>query len=182
MKKAYVFLADGFEEIEAMAPIDILIRAGMDVTLVSVTDNLVVKSTRGIGVVAHKQMNEVNFDDANLLVLPGGQPGADHLDRHYGLKKVILDANQKGIYIAAICAAPQVLGHLGLLKGKNATCYPGMEKELVGATVTGQPVEIAGNIITGKGAGASFKFSLALVELLMGKSKALEIKEKMMID
>jgi 4-methyl-5(b-hydroxyethyl)-thiazole monophosphate biosynthesis len=109
-------------------------------------------------------------------------PGSKNLDLHEGLKEKLLQADRNGKWIAAICAAPMVLGHLGLLQGKRATCYPGNEKDLIGATSTGKAVEIDDNFITGKGAGSSIKFSLALVEVLIGKEKALEIKTKMMVE
>ena len=181
-KKVYIFFAEGFEEIEALAPVDILKRAGLDVTLVSITGNQIVKSTRGVGIVTDVLIEQTNCNDADLLVLPGGQPGANNLDKHEGLRKIVLDANNKKTYIAAICAAPLVLGHLGLLDGKKATCYPGTEPELKGAVTTGSALEISQNIITSKGAGTAIKFSLALVELLVSKQKALDLKAKMMID
>ena len=182
MKKAYIFFAEGFEEIEALTPVDVLKRAGLDVTLVSVSGNKIVKSTRGVGIVTDRLFEELDYTDADLLLLPGGQPGADNLDRHEGLKKVILAADQKKKPIAAICAAPQVLGHLGLLQGKRATCYPGMERELTGALCKGTPCETDGNIITGKGVGAAMKFSLAIVEMLVSKEKAEELKKKMVVE
>jgi 4-methyl-5(b-hydroxyethyl)-thiazole monophosphate biosynthesis len=182
MKKIFIHFADGFEEIEALAPVDILRRAGCDVTIVSMMGRKEVTSSRGVKIVADKLFEEMIYAEADMLVLPGGMPGSKNLDEHHGLKDKIVEANKSGKWIAAICAAPMVLGHLGLLKGKKATCYPGNEPDLVGATVTGAPVEKDGNIITAKGAGVSVKFGLALAEVLVGKEKADEIKAKMMVE
>lgn len=182
MKKIFVHLAEGFEEIEAITPVDVLRRAGCDVTMVSVTGNRMVTSSRNIAVQTDALFEEVDYTKADMLVLPGGMPGSKNLDQHEGLKNKLLEADRSGKFLAAICAAPMVLGHLGLLQGRKATCYPGNEKDLVGATVTGKAVEIDENFITGKGAGSSIKFSLALVEVLCGKEKAQDIKTKMMVE
>jgi 4-methyl-5(b-hydroxyethyl)-thiazole monophosphate biosynthesis len=117
-----------------------------------------------------------------MLVLPGGMPGSKNLDEHEGLKIKIMESNKNGKWLGAICAAPMVLGHLGLLKGKKATCYPGNEPDLIGASCTGKSVEKDGNIITSKGAGVSIQFGLALAEVLVGKEKANEVKIKMMVE
>lgn len=182
MKKILVHLAEGFEEIEALTPVDVLRRAGCDVQMVSISGNMLVRSSRNVGVQADILFENANYADADMLVLPGGMPGSKNLDLHEGLKEKLLQADRNGKWIAAICAAPMVLGHLGLLQGKKATCYPGNEKDLIGATSTGKAVEIDDNFITGKGAGSSIKFSLALVEVLLGKEKAQEIKSKMMVE
>jgi protein deglycase len=181
MRKIYVHFAEGFEEIEAITPVDVLRRAGCEVVTISVTGNRQVKSSRGLWVVTDKLFEEVNYQDVDMIVLPGG-PGTKNLDNHEGLKAKILEAAKNGRWLAAICAAPMVLGHLGLLKDKKATCFPGTEPDLKGATCTGSAVEVDGNIITGKGAGVSLKFSLALAEALVGKAKANEVKEKMMVE
>lgn len=182
MKKIFIHFAEGFEEIEALAPVDILRRAGCDVTVVSMTGRKEVTSSRGIKIVAEKLFEEMNYVEADMLVLPGGMPGSKNLDEHQGLKDKIVEANKAGKWIAAICSAPMVFGHLGLLKGKKATCYPGNEPDLIGATATGTSLEKDGNIITAKGAGVSVKFGLALVEALMGVEKADEVKKKMMVE
>lgn len=182
MKKVFVHFADGFEEIEALAPVDILRRAGCDVTIVSMNGKEVVTSSRGVKIVADKLFEEMNYSLADMLVLPGGMPGSIHLDEHQGLGEKLIEAHKNGKWLAAICAAPLVLGHLGLLKGKNATCYPGNEQELIGATHTGASVVTDGNIITSKGAGVSVNFGLALVEVLEGAEKAQEVKMKMMVE
>jgi protein deglycase len=182
MKKVYIHFADGFEEIEALTPVDVLRRGGCYVTMVSVTGNKQVKSSRGVTIIADKLFEEVNYAEADMLVLPGGMPGSKNLDEHKGLQSKILEANRNGKWVTAICAAPMVLGHLGILKGKTATCYPGNEPDLIGATCTGKAVEIDGNIITSKGAGTALKFSLALLEALEGKQKADDVKEKMIVE
>jgi len=182
MKKVYIHFADGFEEIEALAPVDILRRAGCEVTMVSIMGRKEVTSSRGVKVIADKLFEEMNYDEADMLVLPGGMPGSKNLDEHEGLKNKILAHNKNAKWLAAICAAPMVLGHLGLLKGKTATCYPGNEPDLIGATTTGKAVEKDGNIITSKGAGVSIQFGLMLAEVLVGKEKADEVKAKMMVE
>lgn len=182
MKKVYIHFADGFEEIEALAPVDILRRAGCDVTIVSIMGRKEVTSSRGVKIIADKLFEEVNYAEANMLVLPGGMPGSKNIDEHEGLKKELIEAHKQGKWLGAICAAPMVFGHLGLLKGKKATCYPGNEPDLIGASCTGNSVERDGNIITAKGAGVSVQFGLALAEVLVGKEKADEIKDKMMVE
>jgi protein deglycase len=182
MKKIYVHFAEGFEEIEAITPVDVLRRAGCEVTMVSVTGNKQVRSSRGLVVVTDKLLEDMSYSDVDMIVLPGGMPGSKNLDNHEGLKAKILEVNKSGKWVAAICAAPMVLGHLGILKGKKATCFPGNEPDLAGATCTGNSVEVDGNIITAKGAGVSIKFSLALAEALVGKAIANEVKEKMMVE
>ncbi|NJK95410.1 MAG: DJ-1/PfpI family protein [Bacteroidales bacterium] len=182
MKKVFIHFADGFEEIEALAPVDILRRAGCEVSMVSVTGIKQVTSSRGVKVIADKLFEEMNYDEADMLVLPGGMPGSRNLDQHDGLKAKLMEAANQGKYIGAICAAPMVLGHLGLLNGKRATCYPGNEPDLTGATCTHKGLEIDGNIITAKGAGVSIQFGLALAEVLVGSEKAGDIKEKIMME
>ena len=125
---------------------------------------------------------DVDYAKADLILLPGGQPGSDNLNRHEGLKKQIRAFHNQGRMIAAICAAPLVLGSTGILKGRKATCYPGCESLLTGATCTGNAVEIDGNIITGKGPGLAMKFSLTLVEQLIGKAKADELRKAMIVE
>ena len=173
MGTVYAFFADGFEEIEAFTAIDTLRRAGLNVEIVSVTPDEIV-----VG-----DVNFVNCDffDAELLLLPGGMPGASTLDKHEGLRKLILDFAEKNKPIAAICAAPMVLGKLGLLKGRKATCYPSFEQYLEGAECLDEPVVVDGNIITGMGPGAAMDFALAIVEKLVGKEKVDELVEAMCV-
>lgn len=179
MGTVYVFFADGFEEMEAFAAVDILRRAGVQVQMVTVTENEIVKGAHGVSVLCDKNIVNCDFFDAEMLVLPGGLPGATTLNECEDLRKLLVRFAQEGKNIAAICAAPMVLGNLGLLKGKKATCYPGFDKYLEGAEYTGALVEKDGNIITGKGPGACLKFGLALVEHLCGKEKVKELEEAM---
>jgi 4-methyl-5(b-hydroxyethyl)-thiazole monophosphate biosynthesis len=182
MKKVLIHFADGFEEIEAITPVDVLRRAGCEVITVSITGKNEVTSRRGVIVIADKHFVEADYEQADMIVLPGGQPGADNLNHHEGLKKQIKALHEQGKMIAAICAAPLVLGSTGVLKGRKATCYPGTEPQLAGATCTGNAVEVDGNIITGKGPGLALKFSLTLVEKLLGKAKADEVKSAMIVE
>jgi len=180
MKKvAYIFLTDGFEEIEALTPVDILRRAGLEVITVSTTKNPFVKGARKIEVKADILFEQGNFADADLLLLPGG-PGADSLNAHQGTKNAILEHVNKGKLIAAICAAPKILGGLGLLDGKKATCYPGVEQSLGNATYIHAPVVEDGMIITANGVGAALEFSLLLVKRLVGEEAAKELASKVM--
>ena len=180
--KVLIHFANGFEEVEAITPVDVLRRAGCEVITVSVTGKKEVTSTRGFTIIADKLFEETDYLTADALVLPGGQPGADNLNRHEGLRNQIRAFQEKGKIIAAICAAPLVLGSAGILKGKKATCYPGVESKLTGATCTGNMVEIDANIITGKGPGAAMQFSFALAEKLVGKSKTVELRKAMIIE
>ena len=172
MKAVCIFLAEGFEEMEAMFPLDIMRRGGLNVKTVSVTGNKTVISSHLVPIVADLLFEELKEEDVEMIVLPGGLPGATNLDAHAGLDKLIMSFAAAGKPLAAICAAPMVYGKRGLLKGKKATCYPGFEQYLEGADCTGAMVEKDGNIITGKGPGVAAEFALALVEYLEGKEKA----------
>lgn len=169
MKKALIFLTTGFEEIEALATVDILRRGGVDVKTVSLTGTKTVEASHGVQVVSDLLFDEADFAGADMLILPGGTV---KINEHDGLKKEIISFDNAGKYVTAICAAPMVLGGLGLLKGKKATCYPGFEKYLDGAILaTDQAVVVEGNIITGRGPGLTFDFALQLLETLEGKAK-----------
>ena len=181
MKTIFVFLADGFEEIEALAPVDILRRAGLSVKTVSVMDEQVVAGAHGVPVLADVMFDEINAEDAEMILLPGGLPGATNLDAHQGLSQMILDFAKEEKPMAAICAAPLVFGNRGLLEGKKATCYPGFETYLKGAQYTAALVEKDGNFITGKGPGAAMEFAFAIVEKYCGMDKVNELKQGMMI-
>ena len=181
MKTIFVFLADGFEEIEALNPVDVLRRAGLSVKTVSVMDEQVVAGAHGVPVLADVMFDEVNAEDAEMILLPGGLPGATNLDAHQGLSQMILDFAKEEKPLAAICAAPLVFGNRGLLEGKKATCYPGFETYLKGAQYTAALVEKDGNFITGKGPGAAMEFAFAIVEKYCGMDKVNELKQGMMI-
>ena len=181
MGTVYAFFADGFEEIEALTAVDTLRRAGLNVEIVSVTPDDIVVGAHDVSLLCDVNFEYCDFFDTELLLLPGGMPGAATLDKHEGLRKLILSFAEKGKPIAAICAAPMVLGKLGLLKGKKATCYPGFEQYLEGAECVGEHVVRDGNIITGMGPGAAMEFALAIVELLAGKEKVDELAEAMCV-
>lgn len=176
----YVFLATGFEEVEALGPIDVCRRAGLKVKTVSVTDEQVVTGAHGIGIVADSMFAENDYSDAEMLFLPGGLPGATNLDAHEGLRRVVLAHSEAGKALAAICAAPLVYGNLGLADGKKMTCYPGFEKYLVGAEYTAALVERDGLMFTGKGPAAALALGYAIVEHFCGAEVAEGLKQGMM--
>jgi len=169
----------GFEEIEALATMDILRRGGVSVQSVSLTGERNVAGGHQISVVADYLFEEAGFADVQMLILPGGTV---KINEHDGLKREILTFAGQGKPLAAICAAPMVLGGLGLLKGKKATCYPGYEKYLIGAQIAETPVVTDGNITTGRAAGYTFDFAMELLSQLKGKETANEIAQKMFIE
>ena len=175
MKKAMVFLASGFEEMEAMGVVDILRRGGIEAETVSITGERVVTGAHNIPVTADTTLENATLDGAAALILPGGLPGATNLDSSEPVKEALLRQYREGRIVAAICAAPLVLGGLGLLKGRNATCYPGFEPKLIGTNVTGEAVEVSDNVITGKGPGLVMNFALALVAAIKNDAVAEEV-------
>lgn len=181
MKTSYVFLADGFEEIEAVAPIDIMRRADMIVRTVSVNGQKEVTGAHGVTYTADRVFEEIDFSDADFLVLPGGMPGATNLYEFEPLCQLLKEHNNKGGNIAAICASPAVvLAPLGIINGKQATCYPGFEKELINITITGNRVEKDGNVITGNGPSSAIQFGLAIVEEACGEKVAGQVAAGML--
>ncbi len=172
MSKTAIFLADGFEEIEALTVVDLLRRAGIEITMTSIMGRKSVTGSHGIAVEADALFEEVDFDSADMLILPGGQPGTTNLFGCNQLKDKIKEFNEKGRLLAAICAAPTVYGKMGLLEGKKATCYPGCEVDLKGADT--QTVEVVkdGNFITSRGMGTAIPFGLAIIEEFQGKEAA----------
>ena len=180
MKKVLLFLADGFEEIEALATVDVLRRAGVQVTTVSINPTEMVTGAHGILVMADVLFADCTPAEADMLVLPGGMPGAANLEAHEGLRAAISAHAEAGKWLASSCAAPMVYGHMGLLNGKKATCYPGYEGELAGATYTATPVEKDGNIITGKGPAVVLPFAYALAEVLVGEEVVAQVKAGML--
>lgn len=177
----YVFLANGFEDIEALAPVDILRRGGVEVTTVSINSGKEVESAHGIAVIADTTFDNVgSMADADLLVLPGGMPGAKNLNEHEGVKQALLRQHEQGKCIAAICAAPLVLGGLGILEGRKATCYPGFEGTLKGAEYTAESVTTDGTITTGKGPGAAMAFGYQLLSQFTDKATVEALKQGMM--
>lgn len=171
-----VLLADGFEEIEALTPIDMLRRAGANVKTVGINGKIA-RGAHGISVVCDAEPDEINLADVSMAIFPGGMPGATNLDASPFTDKVIEAVNNNGGRLAAICAAPLVLGRRGLLSGKIATCYPGFEKDLIGATITNDYVITDGNITTAKGMGVALDFAEELVSLVLGESEAKKISK-----
>ena len=171
-----IFLTTGFEEIEALATMDVLRRGGVDIQSVSLTGDRTVSGGHQISVIADCLFEEVDFADIQMLILPGGTV---KINEHEGLKREILAFATQGKLLAAICAAPMVFGGLGLLQNKNATCYSGYEKYLTGAHITQAPVTVDGNIITGRAASYTIDFALELLSHLKGNETAKEIARKM---
>ncbi len=176
----YLFFATGTEEIEALGTADIIRRAGLDLQIVSITGQRTVAGAHGIRVETDALLQEVDFFDAEMLIFPGGLPGATNLAACDDLNERLRDHVYLGRPVAAICAAPLILGRLGLLEGKRATCYPGFEGELKGATCTGALVEQDGLFITGKGPAAVFEFGYDIVERLKDKATADALREGML--
>lgn len=172
----YVFLANGFEEIEASTTVDFLRRAGLDVTVVGIGGSEITGS-HGIKVVTDSIT--VHFEDMQAVILPGGMPGTLNLEKASLVQESLQYADEHHLLIGAICAAPSVLGHKGLLVNKNATCYPGFERELTGALVSDAPVVQDGNIITAKGAGVTIEFAAKIVSALLSAETANTVKEAM---
>lgn len=172
----YVLLAEGFEEVETFAPVDLLRRAGVSVQTVSIDGTVVVRGARGIEAVADLPLSELKYEEMAMLVLPGGYPGYENLGKSEAVRALILRAVADGKKIAAICGAPSVLGDLGVLKGQRATCYPGMENTL-GCEAVAEPVVHSGPFITSRGVGTALDFALALVAELSSAEKAAEIRK-----
>ena len=171
----YVFLANGFEEMEAIAPIDLMRRAGVDVTTVGV-GGTAVRGSHGIVLAADVLDATAMPDDLEAVVLPGGMPGTLNLEHAPVVQKFIDRAVEKGAIVAAICAAPSILGHKGLLKGRKAVCYEGFEAELDGARVGREPVAVDGPFITSRGAGTATEFALSLIAALKGEEAARKVR------
>lgn len=180
MKTAYVFLITGFEEIEALATVDILRRGGVDVKTVSLTESKTVAGSHQVPVVADILFDEAKAHKVDMLILPGGTTA---YSEHEALKALVTDYHKAEMPIAAICASPMVFGILGLLDGRKATCYPGFEKYLKGADIVqGAAVVVDGNITTGHGPGLTIEFALQLLETLMGKAKRDEVAKGLLVD
>ena len=175
MKKIAIFFAEGYEEIEALTVVDLCRRAGIQADMVSVTDSLQVTGSHKIPVIMDKCLADVDFETLDMIVLPGGMPGTRNLEKVPALMEQVKAFAAEGKYIAAICAAPSVFGHLGLVQGKRACCYPGFEEELAGACVTYNSCEVDGNVITGRGMGCAIDFSLAIISALLSSEKSTEI-------
>lgn len=174
----YLFLARGFEEIEALATADILRRAGQEVRLVGVGSHMVL-GAHDIAVMTDCRETEIAPESMQMMILPGGQPGANNLEASFVVQELLDFAAERGRRIAAICAAPAILGHKGLLRGRRATCYPGYESQLQGAVLCSEPVVTDGMITTARGAGAAVEFALELVRQLCGEETAQKLHDSM---
>lgn len=173
----YMFLANGFEEIEALYTVDVLRRAGVEIKTVGVSDKIAMGSHK-IPVICDIYKDELDENaDFDMIILPGGLPGATNLDSDKTVDKFISLANERGKFICAICASPFILGKRGLLNGRRATCFPGFEKELIGATVTDTGCVRDGNIITAKAMGASHEFAIEILSAIKGEAEATRIKK-----
>lgn len=175
MSRLAVFFAQGFEEIEALTVVDICRRGGVETDMVSVTGENEVTGSHGISVITDKKFEEVDFGEYDMIVLPGGMPGTKNLEAHPGLMAQVDDFYATGKYIGAICAAPSIFGHKGILRGKRACSYPSFESHLEGAEVTSGPVEVSGNVITSRGMGTAIDFGLVILGIFCGSEKADEL-------
>ena len=176
MKKAIVFLANGFEEMEATGTIDILRRGGVEVTIVTINSSREVTGAHGMVYMADQTLAEADCTTADALILPGGMPGATNLNACEPLRELLKAHYAQEKLVAAICAAPLVLGGLGFLQGRKATCYPGFEDKLYGAQHVSDGVVTDGNITTCRGLGYAIALGLEIIRLLLGEEKSLEIK------
>lgn len=174
----YLFLANGFEECEALVPLDILRRANIEIKTVGIGSNIITGS-HGISINCDTLNKDLSFDKLEGIILPGGLPGATNLEADKTVQSFIDYCADNGLLISAICAAPQILGHKGLLNGKNAVCFPGFEKELKGANIIDQKVVKDGNIITAWGAGAAFEFGFKILEQLTNTETAQNLQNAM---
>lgn len=183
MNKNYIFLADGFEELEALSVVDVLRRAGMDITMVSINDTPLVTGAHGVAFQADVPLTEVNLNDADWLICPGGMPGATNLWECDALVNALKAHAADGGHIAAICAAPAVvLAQAGILKGKKATCYPGFENicKANGAAMQATAVETDGNIVTANGPATALRFALTIVKEAVGEARMKEVAAGML--
>lgn len=180
MNTSYIFLAEGFEELEALTVIDVLRRAGMDIKSISISDSLTVTGSHGVSVQADLLYDKTDFITPEWLIVPGGMPGAVNLSKFAPLNTLLINQAVSG-KVAAICASPAVvLAPLGILDGKDATCYPGMNKGIEGVTWRDTPVVALDRIITGNGPSAALRFALAIVANSMGEAVAQEVGSGML--
>ncbi len=176
--KAYLFFATGFEEVEALTVLDILRRGGVECNTVSIMGDYDVTSSHGVTIRADLLFDEKDLTDGDMLIMPGGIPGTPNLKAHAGLVKLIRTYKDEGKYLAAVCAAPTIYGEMGLLEGKNATCFPGKEAGLCGANHKTDRVVVDGQFITSRGMGTCIDFGLTLLTLLDSKERADEVAKK----
>lgn len=177
--KAYIFLANGYEEVEALTTVDVLRRGNFEVVMVSMQEDADTVGSHGIRVIADAVFDSCDFRDADAIILPGGMPGTKKLDEDERVRRVVKSQYDAGRLVAAICAAPSVLGHLGILKGKNAVCFPGFEKELTGATVVEGLACGDCNVVTGKSMGGAMDFALTIYEKLCGRESRKKLERSL---
>lgn len=183
MSRLAIFFGTGYEEIEALTVVDILRRAKEDIVMVSITGERQVTGSHGISVQMDQLLTEVNFEEIDGIVLPGGMPGTKNLEACGALMEQVDAFVKEGKLVAAICAAPSILGHRGHLQGKKACIFPGMEEHLSGAqVVTDRPAVTDGNVITGRGMGAAIPFGLHILEKLQGRDEAQEMAERIVFE
>lgn len=175
--KARVLFATGYEEVEALTVVDLLRRAGVECLMVSADDQDTVTGARGMEVTMDEKISEIN-DQCDLVVLPGGIPGIPNLKANPKVQAMVKAQNDRGGYVAAICAGPTALGVFGVLADKNATCYPGCEDQLMAKSHSTEPVVVDGNVITSRGVGTAIEFALKLVEILIDRQTADDLAEK----
>lgn len=177
----YCFIADGSEEIEAITTVDILRRAGIDVRTVSVNENdgNTVLGSHNIKIICDLTVSETETDKLEGVILPGGMPGTLNLEKSDRVKELVRYCADNKLYTFAICAAPSVLGHMGILKGRRATCYPGFEGELIGAEYVNEPAVRDGKVITSKGPGCTVDFAMMIVEALKGEEVMNKLRDSM---
>lgn len=177
----YMFLADGMEEIEALCPLDLARRAGLEIKTVGVSGRTITGS-HGITVTADLTLDEYTGKDAEMIFLPGGMPGTLNLAASDAVRNAVLSVNEQGGYLAAICAAPSILGDMGLLRDKEAICYPGFEERLVGAKISDRRVVLDGKILTAAGMGVATEMGLAIVEIFCGAETAAKLRHAILAD
>ena len=175
MSKIAVFFAEGFEEIEALNVVDICRRCGVETDMIALGGELYVAGGHNIVVKADRLIEDIDYAQYDILVLPGGLKGTQGLEAHEGLMAQIDKFYAEGKYIAAICAAPSIFGHRGILKGRNACSHMNFESHLEGAAVSKNPVEISDHVITSRGMGTAMDFGLSIAALFVGKEKAMEV-------
>lgn len=182
MVKVAIFLATGFEEIEALTVVDLLRRVHVEIDMVSVTGEKKAIGSHNIIVETDKTINQLNFDEYDMLILPGGMPGTLNLEACEVLMSQVDAFYAQGKLLAAICAAPSILGHRHMLEGRLACCYPGFEKDLLGANVSLEPVCVDGKIITSRGMGCAVEFGLKIVEILLGEEVSKDLAGKIIYE
>lgn len=178
MKQVVMLFATGFEEVEALMTVDLLRRGGVAVSLASITDEMTVCGSHDIKVGMDTTLSEVDLGQMDAILIPGGMPGTTNLGADEKVCQALVQMNEAGKIVGAICAAPSVLGACGILQGKKATCYPGFEDQLDGAVFVDEMAVVDGNVVTSRGLGTAMEFGFCLLEQLVSKEAADEVREK----